>query len=88
MLRKSFPGWVCLLIVVSLFVGAGMAQTPPGSGKMPGYPEPRYAVPPVVNSVEELLLAARVIAFRDTGHNMLPGYAITGREKILFVVTD
>ena len=88
MLRKFLPGLMCFLILMGLFSVAGMAQTPPGSGKMPGYPEPRYAAPPVVNSVEDLLPAARVIAFRDKGLNMRPGYALKGGEKVLFVVTD
>ncbi len=77
-----------LLSLLMAFMLNSLAQTPPGSGKMAGYPEPRYPQPPEVNSVEDLLPAARMIAFRDKGLNMRPGYEVKGGEKILFVVSD
>ena len=81
---RTFLFISCLIV----FGISGLAQTPPGSGKMAGYPEPRYPQPPEINSVEDLLPAARIIAFRDKGLNMRPGYEVKGGEKILFVVTD
>jgi len=86
--KSIFSRTLLFISFLIVFGISGLAQTPPGSGKMPGYPEPRYPQPPKFNSVEDLLPAARIIAFRDKGLNMRPGYEVKGGEKILFVVSD
>jgi hypothetical protein len=86
--NKKLISQVLFLLIFVLSTAGSLAQTPPGSGKMAGYPEPRFPKMPVVNSVEDLLPAARIIALREKGLNMRPGYAIKGGERILFFVND
>ena len=74
--KSIFTQTFLFLFLLIVFGISGLAQTPPGSGKMAGYPEPRYPKPPEINSVEDLLPAARIIAFRDKGLNMRPGYEV------------
>lgn len=58
------------------------------AGPQPGYPQPRYAAVPRIQSVEDLLPNARFIATRNMAYsgNQFPGWEVKEGERILFVV--
>ncbi|MBI2821178.1 MAG: hypothetical protein HYX74_03040 [Acidobacteria bacterium] len=88
MVNKLICRFALLSVLLPAALLSSLAQKPPGSGKMPGYPEPRYPKPPVLRSVDDLMSIARHIVTRGKGLNMRPGYGIKGGEKVLFIVDD